>query len=31
MAEQVFAGQLSKARELIRLLGEFDQLIADAA
>lgn len=30
MAEQVFGGQLLKARELIRLLGEFDQLITDA-
>jgi len=31
MAEQVYGGQLVKARELIRLLGEFDQLIVGAA
>lgn len=31
MAEQVFGGQMKKAQELIRLLGEFDQLIAGAS
>lgn len=30
MAEQVFGGQAQKARELIKLLGEFDQLIVGA-
>ncbi len=30
MAEQVYGGQAQKARELIKLLGEFDQLIVGA-
>ena len=30
MAEQVYQGEMERARELIRLLGEFDQLIAGA-
>jgi uncharacterized protein YqcC (DUF446 family) len=30
MAEQVYGGQTSRARALIKLLGEFDQLIAGA-
>lgn len=30
MAEQVYGGQLEKARALIKLLGEFDQLIVGA-
>jgi uncharacterized protein YqcC (DUF446 family) len=30
MAEQVYGGQAKKARVLIKLLGEFDQLIAGA-
>lgn len=31
MAEQVYGGQMEKARVLIKLLGEFDQLIAGAS
>lgn len=31
MAEQVYGGQAKKARELIKLLGEFDQLIVGAS
>lgn len=30
MAEQVYGGQIEKARTLIKLLGEFDQLIVGA-
>lgn len=30
MAEQVYQGEMVRARELIRLLGEFDRLIAGA-
>ncbi|WP_405120227.1 YqcC family protein [Pseudomonas leptonychotis] len=30
MAEQVYGGQLKKAGQLIKLLGEFDQLIVGA-
>lgn len=30
MAEQVYGGQIEKARALIKLLGEFDQLIVGA-
>lgn len=30
MAEQVYGGQLEKARALIKLLGEFDRLIVGA-
>ncbi|WP_394238844.1 YqcC family protein [Pseudomonas anguilliseptica] len=31
MAEQVYGGQAKKARELIKLLGEFDQQIVGAS
>ncbi|MNL79529.1 hypothetical protein D3C87_2061580 [compost metagenome] len=31
MAEQVYGGRSEQARVLIRLLGEFDQLICGAA
>lgn len=30
MAEQVYGGQIEKARALIKLLGEFDQMIVGA-